>query len=154
VSLGSYAPGTGTWSLGTLGTGLSATLLLGATAAPGTAASTLVNVANLAALVQTDTVATNNAASRSVTVRGADLDLTLSANSPAPNAGDTLTYTIALSNAGPIPATGVAVTDRLPAGLTWRAQSASQGAWSLATASGASARSPTAPARRSRSAQR
>ncbi len=63
-----------------------------------------------------------------------DLDITqsqtgiLSNASPNPvQVGSTLTYTIYVTNHGPNPATGVTVTDTLPAGVTYLSASVSQG---------------------------
>ncbi|HVF56315.1 MAG TPA: hypothetical protein VM934_09200 [Pyrinomonadaceae bacterium] len=52
-------------------------------------------------------------------VSSADLSLTKTVNNPAPIVGQNATFTVTLSNAGPTNATGVTVTDLLPAGLTF-----------------------------------
>jgi len=62
--------------------------------------------------------------------RVADLSLGKTGNPPWLPAGQALTYTLALANAGPDPATGVAITDRLPVSVTFAAAFASQGACS------------------------
>lgn len=48
-----------------------------------------------------------------------DLSLAKSVSTPTPRVGDVVTYTVTLSNAGPDTATGIAVNDVLPAGLTF-----------------------------------
>ncbi|MGK7900972.1 MAG: putative Ig domain-containing protein [Hormoscilla sp.] len=48
---------------------------------------------------------------------GADLQLTKTVNNPTPNIGDILTFTVNLSNNGPLDATNIQVTDVLPAGM-------------------------------------
>ncbi|MDH7505829.1 MAG: DUF11 domain-containing protein [Candidatus Acetothermia bacterium] len=63
----------------------------------------------------------------------ADLELTKRADSPAPYEGETLVYTITLANRGPDDATGVEVSDPLPAGLTYVWHRASQGSYEPAT---------------------
>ena len=53
-----------------------------------------------------------------LTPQQADLSLQKSVSDSNPNAGDTVTYSISLSNAGPAAATGVAVEDLIPSGLS------------------------------------
>src|SRR5262249_41456900 len=50
-----------------------------------------------------------------------------------PNVGDTVTFTVALSNAGPDAATDVNVQDLLPSGLTFVSATPSQGTYSATT---------------------
>src|SRR5207249_761257 len=51
----------------------------------------------------------------------------------APNVGQTVTFTLVLSNAGPNAATNVAVTDLLPAGLAFVSANPGQGSYDAAT---------------------
>ncbi len=57
-------------------------------------------------------------ASVSVSPQIADLSLTKTADSSSPNVGDTVIFTLTLSNLGPNIATGVALEDILPSGFT------------------------------------
>ena len=70
----------------------------------------------------------------------ADLSMSKSVSNPTPNVGDTVTFTIVLSNAGRNTAGNVTVTDLLPAGLTFVSANPSQGTfvsgsglWSVGT---------------------
>jgi uncharacterized repeat protein (TIGR01451 family) len=63
----------------------------------------------------------------------ADLSLTKAVDNPTPAVGQQVTFTITVSNAGPADATGVAVTDLLPAGLSFGSASASQGNYDSGT---------------------
>jgi uncharacterized repeat protein (TIGR01451 family) len=63
----------------------------------------------------------------------ADLGLTKTVSDATPNVGDTITFTVTLQNGGPSSATGVTVTDLLPAGLTFVSATPSQGTYSNVT---------------------
>jgi uncharacterized repeat protein (TIGR01451 family) len=60
----------------------------------------------------------------------ADLALAKTVSDATPNVGDTITFTVTLSDHGPGTATGVQVTDLLPAGLAFVAATPSQGSYS------------------------
>src|SRR5262249_4337505 len=62
-------------------------------------------------------------ATTTVTAAGADLSITKTAPATVPT-GQALTYTLSVHNAGPSDATGVAVTDTLPTGVTFASGSA------------------------------
>lgn len=59
----------------------------------------------------------------------ADLSLTKLVDDAAPREGDTINYTITVTNTGPGPATVVQIMDLLPAGLTYVSASPSQGTY-------------------------
>ena len=61
----------------------------------------------------------------------ADLEVTKAADPTVGTAGQALTYTLTVTNAGPFQATGVIATDAVPAGAVFDAASASQGTASL-----------------------
>src|SRR5262249_35074774 len=63
----------------------------------------------------------------------ADVGLTKIVNNPTPNVGDTVTYTLTASNAGPDTATNVVATDGLPAGLNFPTATPSHGSYNSTT---------------------
>src|SRR5438552_5332519 len=97
-SQGTYASGTGLWTVGTLANGATVTLGLNAKVNAGTNGTTILNQAFVAAADQADPVATNNRDSVAVTVQGADLSVTKVVDTTTPHQGDTLRYTVTLRN--------------------------------------------------------
>ena len=63
----------------------------------------------------------------------ADLGVSKTVDDPAPPEGDTVTYTVTVTNAGPSTATVVQLSDSLPAGVTFVSASPSQGTYDSAT---------------------
>ncbi len=86
----------------------------------GTAGTTLTNSVSVTALDQIDTVASNDTASADVNVpvEFADIALAKAVSDATPLEGDSITFTITITNNGPFAATGLVVTDVLPAGFT------------------------------------
>ena len=126
---GSYASGTGVWTVGSLANGASTTLTLVAAVNTGTGGTTKINTATIMPADQADHTATNNSASQSLTVQLANLGVAMTVDNVAPNDGDVVTYTVTLTNLGPHAATGIAVTDLLPATLTYQSSTPSQGTY-------------------------
>jgi uncharacterized repeat protein (TIGR01451 family) len=86
--------------------------------------------ANTASIIHSDQFDPNpgnNSAGATETPQRADLVLSKSVNDATPAVGDTITYTVTLSNDGPDAATSVQVTDRLPAGVSFVSAAPSQG---------------------------
>src|SRR5438552_817044 len=146
-SQGGYVTGSGVWTVGSLAGGAGATLAITASVDAGSGGATLASTSSITTSDQADHVAANNLASRSVTIPLADLGLAIAASDPAPNEGGAVTFTLTLTNHGPDAASGVAIIDALPAGLTYAGSTPSQGSyasgsgvWSVgALANGASA---------------
>lgn len=108
-----------------LGVGESAEFTLVVLVDPTTPLFAISNTATIAS-IQDDNPGNNEAVEETV-IFGPDLSITKS-DSPDPVArGDTLTYTITISNPGPVDAQNVTLTDVIPAGTTFVSFSAPAG---------------------------
>ena len=108
-SRGSYNSATGTWTIGNLGLSTAQTLVIQATVASPNPST---NTATIGHADQFDPNPGYNTASALVTPQRADLALAKTVSNPAtPDVGDTITYTITLTDSGPNSATSVQVTD-------------------------------------------
>ncbi len=137
-SQGAYDLASSQWDVGTLQPDGRATLTLVVTVlGPGP----FVNIAQVSASDQHDPdstpnndVPTEDDQSFAVVAGDlADLSLAKTVDNPQPRVGDPIIYTVLLRNAGPSTATGVEVTDRLPAGLQYLGHETSQGAYDPAS---------------------
>ncbi len=127
---GTYNATSGAWTVGSVANGSSALLTISARVASANAST---NTAQITGATQFDPNTGNNTASTVVTPQQADLVMAKTVNNPAPNVGDTIAYTVTVRDAGPSVATGVAVQDLLPAGLTFVSAAPSQGSYSSGT---------------------
>ena len=101
ASQGSYADATGAWTIGTLLNAQSATLTLEATV---TVAGAITNRALVVARDQPDPVASNNSAAAIVNgAANADVGVTKTVDRPAPLVGETVTFTVTVTNSGSEP---------------------------------------------------
>jgi uncharacterized repeat protein (TIGR01451 family) len=111
-----YNQTNGEWTIPTLAGGASATLTLTATA---TSSGLKTNTAQVTASDQFDTNAQDDQDSVDVTPQVADLSVTKDVDDATPNAGQTITFTIRVINHSTTQqATGVTLTDQIPAGMT------------------------------------
>jgi uncharacterized repeat protein (TIGR01451 family) len=129
-SRGEYKKATGVWKVGKVTATAPQTLQVKATVVSPSAQT---NTATISKSKQLDPDPGNNTASATETPQRSDLEITKTVGNPAPNVGDTITFTVTLSNNGPDAATNVQVTDLLPAGLTFVSATPSQGAYNSAT---------------------
>ena len=127
---------TGLFDIGTLNVGQTATLTLTGTVDVGQGGNTITNITTAATGDQTDpstagddleeAVDVNNEANL-VTVK------TLASGDSTPAEGDTVTFQIEVTNNGGAQATNVSLTDSLPAGITFTADTTTQGSYDPAT---------------------
>ncbi len=132
---GSYSTNTGNWTVGTLTNNTAAILTLTARVStnPAYSGATLTNIATITGSSLADLVPENNSATATVTVGAADLVVTKSVDEVAPELGSNVVFTVAVSNAGPSPATSVQLTDVWPSGIGLTGYSVSQGSYATNT---------------------
>lgn len=113
----------------TLAVGQSETITIQGTLSTGAQDNlTVVNNASVGASSPDDPVGGNNSASASFTVHNrADLIVTKQASAAQVLAGDSFTYTITLTNAGPYDSKGIMLNDPQPAGVTFNSCSSTMG---------------------------
>lgn len=133
ASQGSYASGTGIWTVGTIAAfGANATLTIVATLSSGTGGSTIQNNATITASTPADSTPGDNTASASfAALAPPDMTITKShlGNFQQGDIGDS--YTIIARNSGGSPTTAaVTVTDTLPSGLTPTGPNGTVNGWS------------------------
>ncbi len=133
---GFYDPDSALWTIGELGVDESVNLQISArVVASGSATNTaqvfLANEPDLDSTPGNDSPEEDDQDSvQLLTPPAADLSLTKAVDEVNPAVGDTVTFTIALGNDGPDPASGVRVRDALPAGLSFVGASPAQGSYS------------------------
>jgi large repetitive protein len=135
ASNGTFNPGTDTWTLiSAIPNGGTATLTLRVVVSVGAPATTVSNTASISALTQTDAVAANDSATVTFRVLGTDITLAKSVDNPTPIQGNTVTWTITLTNAGvdDMP-NGLIVTDFIPSGIAYTSHVAGQGIYNPGT---------------------
>ncbi len=124
------------WTISNLGIGATETLLVRALVASGTAGQTLTNTVSNSQ-DQLDTNATQDDASETITVSLSDLVTVKTVSTNTPSEGETIFYTIEVTNNGPNNATNVSLVDNLPSGVTYvsdnsaGAYNSGSGIWSL-----------------------
>jgi uncharacterized repeat protein (TIGR01451 family) len=130
---GSYDSKSGNWTVGNVADGASAKLTITTSVDTGTGALEIDNLAVMAYADQPDSNLNNNDATAVVKVNGSDLSLSNGEDNTSPSVGATVTFTVTLTNNGPLDDTGIIVTDMVPAGLTYLSSVADQGTYDSAT---------------------
>ncbi|ACU36421.1 conserved repeat domain protein [Actinosynnema mirum DSM 43827] len=125
------ADGVVTCRLGTLAAGAKRSLRLLIRLAPaGDTASTTLTVSS----ATSDPVVEDNAVTASAALtRVTDVKITKVVDKTQATAGETVTWTIKVTNGGPSTATDVVVTEQLPSGYTFTATSASKGVFNASS---------------------
>lgn len=128
---GTYSTVTDTWTIGTIAADTTVTLTLNVTVASNqTANKTFNNTATITASDQYDPETNNNGDSVEIAVTGVDVGVSKTVNISAPQPGDTVTYTITVTNFDAVNAvTTLKVADSLPGGVTFAGGSISQGSY-------------------------
>ena len=135
---GNFDSSTGIWTIGELAVNASTSLAIVANAIdPGLST----NVAQVQSVDQLDPdslpgnhqLSEDDQSSVSVTAAQIDLQLSMVVDQSAPNVGDRVRFTLRVDNDGPSNATGVAVRDLLPSGLSYLETNASQGSYNSAS---------------------
>jgi len=133
-----YDGDSGVWTVGTVLAGQTVSLNLTASVDADTVGVTLTNTASVSGVNETDPVPGNDSASVSVTV--VDLSVSQAVDNASPLEGSTLVYAVSVTNQSLAVATGVALTDQLPAGLTYVSDDAAStgtmydsGVWTVGT---------------------
>ncbi|WP_299249900.1 DUF11 domain-containing protein, partial [uncultured Aquimarina sp.] len=119
-SQGTYDDVTGIWTIGDITNGNNATLAITATVDVGTSGDTITNTITVVNLDQTDNDITADDPSEDIIVNNeVDLVVAKTVDNATPDEGDTINYTITVTNNGPATATNVSLTDVLPMGVTF-----------------------------------
>jgi large repetitive protein len=124
---GTYA--SGTWTLAPLASGADATLTITARV---TTAGAKTNTASVTQVNEPQTSTADDSASATVTPLQADLGVTKTVDNDRPDVGESVAFTVTLTNHGPDGSTNVVIADPLPVGLTWSSDD-SAGSYNPAT---------------------
>ena len=116
---GTYRTSDNLWKTLSIANGASATLTITATVDAGTDGRTIENTARIITITQADIDITNNIDKATIYVGSTDLGIDKSVSDKKPNELDIVSYTLTVTNNGLNNATGVAVTDILPDGVTY-----------------------------------
>jgi len=132
---GTYDEPSGVWTVGSVPTGAPTELEITVTVnAPTGTAGEYLNVAEITASDQYDPdsdptsdsstddngdgIDDDDETTEAIIIQQADLSIVKAIDNPSPNVGETVIFTLTITNAGPDVATGVAISDIVPNGYT------------------------------------
>jgi uncharacterized repeat protein (TIGR01451 family) len=115
---GSYNSGSGLWDVGDLNMGSSAVLTVTATVDVGTFGTVITNLSRISSVDLPDPNSGNDQDEETIIVSGLNVTKTSDVSSFA-SPGDTITYSIVVSNASSVLHTGIDVSDSLPTGTVY-----------------------------------
>jgi uncharacterized repeat protein (TIGR01451 family) len=124
---GAYNAGNGNWTIGSLASGSSVSCDI--TAEIGVTDAAMTNTMSVTAANEADANSLNNTASITVEIGRADLALESSLNAAALDSGQTLYYTLTVTNQGPNEAAAIIVESVIPDGLTFVNEATTQGTY-------------------------
>lgn len=125
-----YNYGSGIWTIGNLVNGATKVLDINVIINSGSAGKTIVNTTTAAKGDQSDPTTAGDDLSETIVVQnGADVVLKKVVNNSTPNIGETVTYTVTVTNKGTTLVTNLVVKDDLPAGLTFVSATPGKGVW-------------------------
>ncbi|HMB70291.1 MAG TPA: DNRLRE domain-containing protein, partial [bacterium] len=132
-SQGSYSPVAHEWTVGAIAAGDSASIDLVVQVADEPSQGSFQAPAAVTAVDVPDSSPGDEADSVLVTVSGNDLQVSMSVDDPAPGEGDTVRFQTVVKNAGAGTSSAVSADAVLPPGLSWVADSTSQGSYTAGT---------------------
>ncbi|MCG3209555.1 MAG: hypothetical protein FOGNACKC_03182 [Anaerolineae bacterium] len=130
TSQGAYSPTTGVWAVDTLSPQTPVWLTVTGRVNLGAGGAPITNTAVITGAEPDPAPGNNSAAAVINPVAGVDLMLSKTVTNLTPFTSQRITFTIAITNTGPEPATNVTVTDDFPAQLTVAGVTASRGSFS------------------------
>ncbi len=135
ASRGSYTTNTGVWTVGVLTNGTAATLTITARVATNTIyiGTSITNTVRITGSSLADMATNNNSASAVITVSAAELGVSKSANDTTPLLGDTVIFSIGITNNGPSAASAVTLAEILPGAFGFVSATPSQGTYTPAS---------------------
>ena len=125
-----YTPTTGVWTIGALAVGAQTTLTLRATVQE---AGEFTNRAAKTAQGELDPNPDNDVSGVTINGEAADVQVVKTVDRTMPLVGETVTFTVTVTNNGPNAVSGVEVLDMLSARLTFVSATPSQGTYTAAT---------------------